>query len=66
MSALGQEQTSRLLEGMSALLPKADMVASKGYVCLMPVHWAGPIIPRASPSWIGASPPSNSVRRSRR
>jgi hypothetical protein len=25
MSALGQKQTLRLLEGMSALLPKADM-----------------------------------------
>jgi hypothetical protein len=32
MSALGQKQTSRLLEGMSALPPKADIVRRGGNV----------------------------------
>src|SRR5262249_31576000 len=32
MSALGQKQTSRLLERMSALLPKADIRTGSDYV----------------------------------
>ena len=37
MSALGQKQTSRLLQGMSALLPKADIGTQSRNVCFVPI-----------------------------
>jgi len=36
MSALGQKQTSRLLEGMSALPPKADIAERDWHVRFVP------------------------------
>jgi hypothetical protein len=37
MSALGQKQTYAVHNGMSALLPKADMGSAQAHVCFGPI-----------------------------
>ena len=43
MSALGQKRTSRLVEGMSALPPKADIAERDRHVRFVPkAEWPNP------------------------